>query len=116
KGIDTATWANWRWKNIIVMGTGANTKVLAGASASNRGNHLLTTTDGNNFTDGSFLALGGGTALIPGRDPSLPDDLWAYGGLYPGNSNGADSSYGRYIATPPFTDNFINDTTFTSPS
>ena len=115
--IDPTLWAGWRWKSLRVTGTGANRKLLAGASASNRGAFLLTTTDGNTFSAGSWLNLGGGISTpVPGGDPAAPDDLWVYGGIYPGNSNGADSSYSRYIATPPFTDNFTRDSNFTAPA
>lgn len=116
-GVDPATWAGWRWKSIRVSGTGADTKILGGASASNRGVFLLTTTDGNTFSAGSWLNVGGGISTpVPSGDPALPDDVWVYAGIYPGNSNGTDSSYSRYIANPPFVDNFFRDSIFTAPS
>ena len=114
--LDTNTWIGWRWARMRVVGTGTNTVVLAGASASNRGNWRLTTSDGTNFVAGSFLSLGGGTSTpIPSRDPATPDDEWVYAGIYPGNSNGADSSYRRYTATVPFTVDYAADSAFTAP-
>ncbi len=118
RGLDaTALWPAWRWARISVSGSGANTKILAGASASNRGNFLLTTTDGTNFVAGSRLGVGGATSTpLTGHDPANPDALWEYAGLYPGNSNGTDSSYARYVANAPFTDDFTTDSTFKSPA
>jgi len=111
--IDPTLWANWRWARLAVSGTGNNTILLAGASSSARGNWLLTTTDGKAFTAGSLLAVGGATSTpIPSEDVNTPENLWVYAGIYPGNSNGADSSYSRYTAAPPFTDNFVSDSTF----
>ena len=113
RSIDTTTWSNWRWKSIRVTGSGANTKILAGTSSNARGTFLLTTTDGNTFTAGSWLNTGGALSTpVPSQDPATPDDLWAYAGIYPGNSNGTDSSYSRYTASAPFTDNFARDASF----
>jgi hypothetical protein len=112
-GIDPTLWPGWRWKSIRVIGTGASTKLLVETSASNRGAFLLNTTDGNSFTAGSWLNLGGGISTpVPSSDPAAPNDLWVYAGIYPGNSNGTDSSYSRHIASPPFTDNFVTDSSF----
>jgi hypothetical protein len=118
RGLDpVALWPNWRWARMSVSGTGANTKILAGASSSARGNFLLTTTDGTNFVAGSRLGVGGATSTpVTGHDPATPDALWDYAGIYPGNSNGADSSYSRYVANPPFSDDFTSDSTFKSPA
>jgi hypothetical protein len=114
--IDPTLWSGWRWKSIRVIGTGASTKLLVGTSSSARGSFLLTTSDGNTFTAGSLLNVGGGISTpVPGSDPAAPDDLWVYAGIYPGNSNGTDSSYSRYIVSPPFTDNFSRDASFTAP-
>lgn len=114
RSIDTALWPNWRWARLAVSGTGSNTVILAGASSSARGNFLLSTTNGTNFVAGSFLGVGGATSTpVPSRDASAPDSEWVYAGIYPGNSNGADSSYSRYTATPPFTDPFSRDSSFT---
>lgn len=116
-GLDPAVWPGWRWARLGVSGTGKDTIILAGASASNRGNFLLTTTDGTNFLAGSQLGVGGATATpIHSHDPTTPDDIWTYAGIYPGNSSGADSSYSRYIATAPFADKFNRDATFSPPS
>jgi hypothetical protein len=116
-GVDPTLWSGWRWKSLRIMGTGANTKILAGTSANNRGTFLLTTTDGNTFSAGSWLGAGGAmSTATPSGDPTTPDDLWVYAGIYPGNSNGIDSSYSRYTASPPFTDPFSRDSSFTAPS
>jgi len=117
RGIDPTLWPGWRWARLAVSGTGTNTIILAGASASNRGNFLLTTTDGTNFVAGSRLTVGGATSTpIESHDPNTPGNVWDYAGIYPGNSNGADSSYSRYTATPPFTDDFTRDSTFNPPA
>ncbi|HEV8544076.1 MAG TPA: hypothetical protein VGR78_16920 [Verrucomicrobiae bacterium] len=117
RGIDPTLWAGWRWARLAVTGTGTNTIILAGASAGNRGNFLLTTTDGTNFVAGSRLGVGGATSTpILSHDPNTPSDLWDYAGIYPGNSNGADSSYSRYTTTPPFTDDFTRDSSFNPPA
>jgi hypothetical protein len=115
-GVDPTLWSGWRWKSIRVIGTGTNTKLLAGTSSSARGTFLLTTTDGNTFSAGSRLTAAGGISTpVPSGDAAAPDDLWVYAGIYPGNSNGTDSSYSRYIVSPPFTDNFSADASFTAP-
>jgi hypothetical protein len=115
--IDTSLWPNWRWARLRVVGTGTNMVILAGTTSILRGNWRLTTTDGTNFVAGSLLALGGGTSTpIPSRDPATPSDEWDYAGIYPGNSSGADSSYSRYTVSPPFTDNYTRDATFTAPA
>jgi hypothetical protein len=118
-GIDTTDptiWANWRWKTLRVFGTGASTKLIGGASSNARGTFLLTTSDGNTFILGSLLrAAGGISSPVPSGDPASPNDLWVYAGIYPGNSNGTDSSYSRYIASLPFTDAFVQDSTFIAP-
>lgn len=115
RGIDVALWPGWRWGRLRVTGTGANTVLLAGATSRARGNWLLTTTDGNTFTAGSFLDIGGATSTPVSPDPAMPDDKAVYAGIYPGNSNGTDSSYSRYVAVPPFTENFTRDSAFTAP-
>jgi len=99
------------------VGTGVNTVILAGTTSGARGNWRLTTSDGTNFVAGIFLGIGGATNTpIPSRDPATPNDEWVYGGIYPGNSNGADSSYGRYTASAPFTANYAADSTYTAPA
>lgn len=117
RGIDPALWPTWRWSRLSVTGTGADTIILAGSSSNARGNWLLTTTDGNTFIAGSFLGNGGAVSRpIKSQDPNTPDDIWTYAGIFPGNSNGTDSSYARQISSPPYTDNFFSDSTFHAPA
>ena len=117
KGLSEAQWLNFRWGTIRVSGTGANTKLL-GCGVGPRGDWLLTTTDGNTFTAGSFRGGGWGnpvcstSSLVPSKDPGTPDDLWFYGGWYPANSSGIDSTFVRGITSSP-TDDFTVDGTFT---
>ena len=119
-GVSPAQWSGFRWAHVRVRGAGANTKILAGGIGA-RGVWLLTTTNGSTFTAGAHLNGGFGNAagnvsnLLPGRDPAAPDDLWFYGGSYPGNSNGSDTRFNRATASPPFDDPahvFVNDSTF----
>src|SRR5215510_11542932 len=121
-GVTVAQWMSFRWAHIRVRGSGASTKILAGGIGG-RGVWLLTTTDGSTFTAGAHMngafgnAAGNISNLLPSKDPATPDDLWFYGGSYPGNSSGADSTFYRATASPPFTDPanvFVTDGTFSA--
>lgn len=121
-GVTDAQWSSFRWAHIRVRGGGATTKILAGGIGA-RGAWYLTTSDGNTFTAGAHMNGGFGNAagnisnFIPSQDPSTPDDIWFFGGSYPGNSSGADSTFYRAVASPPFTDPanlFHNDATFSA--
>jgi len=120
-GVSALQWTSFRWAHIRVRGSGTNTKILT-SSIGARGVWLLTTTNGSTFTAGAHLngafgnAAGGNVSnLLPSQDPAAPDDIWFYGGSYPGNSNGSDTRFYRATASPPFDDPanaFINDSTF----
>ncbi len=114
-------WSNWRWSNIRVSGTGTNTVLMAGCNAGGRGAFRLSTPDGNNFVIGAYLPAGFGNAaggtfstLIPSQDASTPTDAWLYGGSYPGNSAGIDTTLYRFTAAFPYTTNqpFAKDNSF----
>lgn len=119
-GVSAAQWTSFRWAHIRVRGSGTSTRILAGGIGA-RGAWLLVTADGSAFTAGAHLngafgnAAGNLSNILPSQDPATPDDLWFYGGSYPGNSNGADSRFYRATASPPFTDAanlFVNDGSF----
>ncbi|MBP9900270.1 MAG: hypothetical protein KBH45_02335, partial [Verrucomicrobia bacterium] len=121
-GQSVAQWANYRWANIRVRGSGANTTILAGGLGS-RYLWLLKTADGNTFTAGGHMAPGFGNAagnisnFIPDPTGASPDDIAFYGGSYPGNSSGADTKLYKAIGIAPFTDpanTFFNDGTFSA--
>jgi hypothetical protein len=121
-GVTPAQWTSFRWAHIRVRGSGTNTTILAGGIGA-RGAWLLTTTNGSNFTAGAHMngafgnAAGNISNTLPSQDPATPDDVWFYGGSYPGNSNGADSTFYRAKASPPFTDPanvFVTDSTFSA--
>jgi len=119
-GVSVAAWANFRWVHIRVRGSGVNTKILAGGVGA-RGVWFLTTANGNTFTAGAHMNGGFGNAagnissFIPDPAGTTPDEIAFYGGSYPGNSSGADSTLYKAKAFPPF-DNaanlFVNDGTF----
>lgn len=119
-GVSQGQWTGFRWAHIRVRGSGVNTKVLAGGIGA-RGVWLLTTTDGSTFTAGAHMNGGFGNAagnisnFIPNPTGSDPDELAFYGGSYPGNSSGADSTLYKARAVPPYTDAanpFIGDGSF----
>ena len=119
-GVSQAQWAGFRWAHIRVRGSGVNTKVLAGGIGA-RGVWLLTTADGNTFTAGAHMNGGFGNAggnisnFIPDPNGAAPDDYAFYGGSYPGNSSGADSTLYKAKASAPYADPanlFVNDGSF----
>ena len=121
-GQSVAQWANYRWANIRVRGSGSSTKILAGGLGS-RYLWLLKTTDGNTFTAAAHMAPGFGNAagnisnFIPDPNGGSPDDIAFYGGSYPGNSSGADSGLYKAVGIAPLADPatvFSNDGTFSA--
>lgn len=121
-GVTVGQWAGFRWAHVRVRGSGANTKILAGGIGA-RGAWFLTTADGNTFTAGAHMNGGFGNAagnisnFIPDPTGASPDDLAFYGGSYPGNSSGADSTLYKAIGIAPFNDpanTFFNDGTFSA--
>ena len=111
-------WQSWSWPKIRVRGSGANTVILAGGNTSASGNLRLSTSDGQSFQAGSWLASGaqgggggGASSLIPSRDPGASANVeWVFAASYPGNDKGAATSFYRFSAQPPFHDpeqNFV---------
>ena len=107
---------------IRVRGAGANTVILAGGNSASEGALRIYTGDGSSFVAGAWLAggvgrggSGGFSTLVPGQDPDHPADEWTYAASYPGSSTGINSSFNRFITTPPYLDpanNFTSDTNF----
>lgn len=101
-------WAAWRWENIRVMGSGADTTIVAGGKTwrPNMGYYYLVTTDGLTYTESAYVpngfgnASGGGSSLMPGRDPAFPDDMWMYVSTYPGSDNGLGTRFYRFVIAP----------------
>ncbi len=95
-----------------VRGTGVNTVILAGGMSGSRGAYRLATTNGTDFFATSWLPGGWGAAgsgafsqLIPSPDPNAqPGEEWVFGGWFPGNSSGADSSLTRMFTAAPYGD------------
>jgi len=121
-GISTAQWANYRWAHIRVRGAGVDTKILAGGIGA-RGVWFLTTADGTSFTAGATMrgaygnAAGNISNFIPDPTGTAPDEYAFYGGSFPGNSSGADTTLYKAKAFPPY-DNpanlFTTDSAFSA--
>jgi hypothetical protein len=101
-------WGQWRWENIRVSGSGADTTILAGGKTwrPSMGYYYLVTADGLTYEETAYIpngfanASGGASSLMPGRDPAFPDDMWAYVSSYPGSDNGQGTSFYRFVIAP----------------
>ncbi len=101
-------WQAWRWENIRVSGSGADTTIVAGGKTwrPNMGYYYLETTDGLTFTEFAYVpngfanASGGASSLMPGRNPEFPEDMWIYVSSYPGSDNGLGTRFYRFIIAP----------------
>ena len=101
-------WSAWRWENIRVSGSGADTTILAGGKTwrPSMGYYYLVTGDGLTYEETAYIpngfgnASGGASSLMPGRNPEFPDDMWAYVSSYPGSDNGQGTSFYRFVVAP----------------
>lgn len=118
-------WHQWRWENFRINGSGSETVILAGPKTWRpaQGYYRLTTDNGTDFLSSTFEvtipngfgnAAGGASPLIPGRDPSFPDDEWVYVSTYPGSDRGDGTTFYRFIGIAPFLDTYAKDGEFSA--
>ena len=115
---DSANWHQWRWENIRVQGSGVDTLILAGGKTwrPNQGYHILATSDGKVFDKfeltNDIQAGGGASSFISGRVADDEEADWVYASLYPGASNGTDTTFVRRVGDDLGFFAFENDPTF----
>ena len=93
-------WYQWRFETIKVSGSGEDTVIIAGGKTwrPNQGYREFTTEDGLTFTEQALAGCkGGGSTIIPAPFGETATQEWMYGSLYPGGSNGKDTSIIRNV-------------------
>lgn len=95
-------WNSWRYETLRARGSGADTVLIAGGKTwrPSQGYRELVTTDGLTFTateDGVTGFKGGGSSIVPAPAGATSTQEYMYGSLYPGGSNGKDTSLLRNV-------------------
>ncbi|MFT4640632.1 MAG: hypothetical protein ACI8T1_003962 [Verrucomicrobiales bacterium] len=94
------TWSAWRFETLRARGSGADTVLVAGGKTwrPNQGYRELVTTDGLTFTERDVIGFkGGGSSIVTALFGETATQEWIYGSLYPGGSNGVDTSIVRNV-------------------